>query len=409
MTIASEITKLQSNLTESYAKAEEKGATIPTAKNFDNLPATIESITGGGGGSKYGQTIDNIYGDVNTSGVLQNPITAPINFKGVKNIASYVLRHKFYFGIQIPTQIIMDDLTLLSNSDSLYAMCQQNKTNNFTFSAKNLKTISGSNVIEYTFQASYLTSIDLSGVENVTGSNAMRYMASNCQKLTDIRFGDNLTSLSGSYCAQQAFYYAPYTGEIHLDKLKTLGNYALSQFLQYSRIRKFSANALEQVTKNYALQSALQACSFLEDAEFNSLKKITGSYALQSLFSTDAGYTKAEPFPALEEINGSNCLNQTFRETGQTELIFRNLKKILGTTPMYYMCYNNKNLKKVYFYALEQVSNTAFGNGNYQWAWYGCTNVEEIHFPAGVQSQIEATAGYSTKWGATNASILFDL
>lgn len=51
MTIASEITKLQSNLANSYTSCESKGATMPSSQNFDNLATTIDSIeTGGGGG-----------------------------------------------------------------------------------------------------------------------------------------------------------------------------------------------------------------------------------------------------------------------------------------------------------------------------------------------------------------------
>jgi hypothetical protein len=38
-----------------------------------------------------------------------------------------------------------------------------------------------------------------------------------------------------------------------------------------------------------------------------------------------------------------------------------------------------------------------------------CLNLTEIHFRADVQSMVEAMTGYSKKWGATNATIYFDL
>lgn len=51
MTIASELTKLQTNLSNAYTSCNNKGATMPSSKNFDNLATTINSIpTGGGGG-----------------------------------------------------------------------------------------------------------------------------------------------------------------------------------------------------------------------------------------------------------------------------------------------------------------------------------------------------------------------
>lgn len=49
MTIASEISKLISNLADCYTACSDKGATLPQEENLDNLATTISSITGGGG------------------------------------------------------------------------------------------------------------------------------------------------------------------------------------------------------------------------------------------------------------------------------------------------------------------------------------------------------------------------
>lgn len=49
MTIASEITKLNTNLTNSYTACQSKGATMPANQNFDNLATCIGSIQTGGG------------------------------------------------------------------------------------------------------------------------------------------------------------------------------------------------------------------------------------------------------------------------------------------------------------------------------------------------------------------------
>lgn len=64
MTVASEITKAQTNLANSYTACQNKGATLPTAQNFDNLPATIDTITGGGSTGKY-QLLDRVKTDSN--------------------------------------------------------------------------------------------------------------------------------------------------------------------------------------------------------------------------------------------------------------------------------------------------------------------------------------------------------
>jgi hypothetical protein len=47
MTIASEITRIQSNIAAAYTAASGKGATLPATENSDNLATCIGSISGG--------------------------------------------------------------------------------------------------------------------------------------------------------------------------------------------------------------------------------------------------------------------------------------------------------------------------------------------------------------------------
>lgn len=50
MSITSEIQRINTNIANAYTELENKGATIPTDKNSNNLSSTISTITGGGGG-----------------------------------------------------------------------------------------------------------------------------------------------------------------------------------------------------------------------------------------------------------------------------------------------------------------------------------------------------------------------
>lgn len=50
MSITSEIQRINTNIANAYTELENKGATIPTDKNSNNLASTITTITGGGGG-----------------------------------------------------------------------------------------------------------------------------------------------------------------------------------------------------------------------------------------------------------------------------------------------------------------------------------------------------------------------
>ena len=52
MSIAEQITRIETNISNAYTKCQEKGAVIPEQKNSENLASTIDSITVGGGGDK---------------------------------------------------------------------------------------------------------------------------------------------------------------------------------------------------------------------------------------------------------------------------------------------------------------------------------------------------------------------
>ena len=53
MTIATELTKLQTNLSNAYSKVSDKGGTLPANQNFDNLADCIDSIETNGGDTIY--------------------------------------------------------------------------------------------------------------------------------------------------------------------------------------------------------------------------------------------------------------------------------------------------------------------------------------------------------------------
>ena len=60
MTIASEITKLNTNLTNAYTAVNGKGGTLPLALNFDNLATAISSIPSSGGSGILETIMENV-------------------------------------------------------------------------------------------------------------------------------------------------------------------------------------------------------------------------------------------------------------------------------------------------------------------------------------------------------------
>lgn len=64
-------------------------------------------------------------------------------------------------------------------------------------------------------------------------------------------------------------------------------------------------------------------------------------------------------------------------------------------------------LEEIRFPALMNVYNGAFGTSSLCFA--KCTALTAIHFPASIRSMIQGMTGYSSKFGASNATIYFDL
>lgn len=77
------------------------------------------------------------------------------------------------------------------------------------------------------------------------------------------------------------------------------------------------------------------------------------------------------------------------------------------------MCKDCQSLEAVYFDSLDptQCGIDPFGDGNAgsEYIFDGCTALAEIHFPASAQTDIEQWTGFADKWGATDATIYFDL
>lgn len=120
------------------------------------------------------------------------------------------------------------------------------------------------------------------------------------------------------------------------------------------------------------------AYSDIKSADFSSLKTVeTGGFRYSFYYST------------IESIDFSSL-------------------ETLGSNSMQYTFYNAK-LTKISFPSLTSVQTDSFGSSTSNGAFRGCTALTEIHFRADMQATIEAMSQYANKWGATNATIYFDL
>lgn len=160
---------------------------------------------------------------------------------------------------------------------------------------------------------------------------------------------------------------------------------------------KIRFGSLEEVTEDSAFYGF---CNFnnVLDVVFSKLKKISAKDAFNSAFSS-ARMIPDEVFPVLEELSGNNALSG-FRSVSSADTIrFSALKKITGGTDSLYPTLGLYSGVVWQLPSVTEISGYVFRS----------TGATEIHFAAANQAAIEACPNYDIKWGATNATIYFDL
>ena len=90
---------------------------------------------------------------------------------------------------------------------------------------------------------------------------------------------------------------------------------------------------------------------------------------------------------------------------GCTSLTTVNLNSLQTASTMQRCFINCTSLQSISFPSLIRTA-TIYDFGE---LFYGCYNLTDIHFRADAQSMVEGLDGYSDKFGATNATIYFDL
>lgn len=129
--------------------------------------------------TKYGVSIDNIFGEPDSNGVLQ---------KSSKN-----------FSFVLPNTVVDLGEGVLQNAFKNY-------TNLISADLSSLVNISGNFSLQNAFtNCSNLSSVNLSSLVNITGSYALTNAFDSCSALTSITF-NNLSKVLGSFCFKEAFY-----------------------------------------------------------------------------------------------------------------------------------------------------------------------------------------------------------
>ena len=264
---------------------------------------------------------------------------------------------------------------------------------------------------------------------NITSAN----IVNGCQILGVVgtvethKYGTTINNFLGNIDANGVYQTPSEPFDFNLPALNVATNAFLYSF-SYGSIRTFKASDL-QSTGHGSFKNAFVSCKNLISVNFFSLQT-AGVNSFERAFSYCDNLTSIS-FPSLQNAQVSSFTDSFNRCGNLISVNFYNLKDVWADS-FNHAFYNCSNLTSVNFFGLQGAransfnyafnncknlqsisfpSLTNFGTTKTQFsnAFGGCPNLTEIHFNNSAQADIANLTGYSTKWGASNATIYFDL
>ena len=271
MTIASEITRIKTNIDNAYTALEAKGATIPSEKNSANLANTVATVTGGGGETNY-------LGRIVTAGILTWDY--------------------YNFAIIIPSHISSIWYR------GLYNICAG--------------ALPGG-----------LKSIDFNNVSSL-GQISLGSAFQNCKSLLSVDF-NKITSIGESAC-ENTFDGCSGLTDVNFNKVSSIDKFGLfSTFLDCTNLTNVNVSSITSVSDN-GLEGTFMGCTSLTSINFNNLSNL-GSNCLLWLFHSCTSLTSLS-FPALNSNSFGSYTNQFDSMlnfvTGCTVHFPSNLESVIG-------------------------------------------------------------------------------
>ena len=193
MSVADQINRIKTNIANAYSAAEAKGATIPEVKNSENLSACVDSITaGGGGGTQFGLTAEQMLGTLDGEGNLTIPTLPSITFTGLVGIPNNRYYYKFYYrNFEKGAVVSFPDLTNIATSGMYRCFSYCTSLTSVDLSA--LTIVYSSGLQDCFSNCTSLTSVDLSALTTV-GNRGLDSCFNYCTSLANISF-PSLTSV----------------------------------------------------------------------------------------------------------------------------------------------------------------------------------------------------------------------
>lgn len=428
--IDEQLNTITQDVADTYTALGTKGATLPAKKGTSNLKATVDSLPKSG--FPYTRcTLDD-------KGVLSR-VTTNIDddtFKGIKSVGSNSLEGAcgYVSGIYY---LRFPDLETVSNGGlknfatggsinsvqiddksfpKLHTVYSEGCSNSHFYVASENPFPSLSVVKDSGFKGTFkyggikegltlrfpsLVSVERAAFESTFSNVSSSNFSVSFDALETVN-DDSVGSFSMAF-------FRSHVQSVHFPLLK--GTCDFSRTFESSTIKYFSAPLLNSCD----LERSFYETGLIE-ANFNGLVRCS---SFSNTFYNCTKLIKAD-FPSLIE---AKSLYYTFYNcTALTEVNFQELLSIeLDYTFQYCTSLTTFSIPKATvfktsssaFYGCKSLPSISFPNVTqlkmYSSTFSGCTALTEIHFRADMQATVEALSGYASKWGATNATIYFDL
>jgi len=435
MSIATAITNAQGKVANAYTAISNKGGTLPVTQNLSNMPTAIDSIPTGA----------DRFRTVNASGQLIPPENDDLDLSDVTSIPDYSMYYIFR-NASYPKNVDLSNLVSVSQ----YGMSNSFYGAGITRIDLTDLAVADTRAFDSAFRDTPLaTIIGLDKLKTV-GSYGFSYAFYNCP-LTAIPSLERLETVA-TYGFQYAFaMQQTATNSIEIGCTSANSNSFASAFTQ-STIGDIVFTRLETATGSscfYNMLNLATNCFKYRIAHmFPKLRRISGGSAFRTAFR----YCRFHKFifDSLEDVavqaTGNNIFDSAFEYglfsnngyiSGNLGGVYFPVLKTIGTTStslygmMYAICRGSNATATLDFPELTTAYNTSSTNtrgcftecgavwiympkltnfGTYsQYCFYNSTATREIHFGKENQATIQAMSGYSSKFGATNATIYFDL
>jgi len=291
MSIASEIQRIKNNIASAYTACTNKGATLPVAQNISNLASTISSISGNTS-SKYGLTMDSVFGNVNANGELQAPTSGNLIANGIVRIDNGILAYKFCN--YIDTDHYFEDYEIFTNRNLGIS----------SVSFPDLEYVGNYGMTYFINYAPDFTSAEFPKLEEI-GNNGLTNAFSNNSNLVNISFPKlKKIGMNGlSSC-----FYNTKVSIVNFPDLEEVYSGGLSGAFTVCGITSVSMPKL-RTAKGSAFSSCFSSVRLLESISFPSLVNINEQYVFHYAFQ-NCSKMKNIYFPALTPESFGSYKNQ---------------------------------------------------------------------------------------------------